>query len=99
MRAAFCTTSGNFELRELPQPEAGQVLVRVRVRSYGICGSDLHWYHGSFPPLPVCPGHEIAGDVAASPSTCRYGPGRGSHARGRTGPRGRQRSGRFQDGR
>lgn len=65
MRAAFCTAPGNFELRDVPYPqaEAGQVLVRVR--SCGICGSDLHWYHGSFPPPPVCPGHEIAGEVAA----------------------------------
>jgi threonine dehydrogenase-like Zn-dependent dehydrogenase len=64
MRAAFCTSPGTFELRDLPRPElrAGQVLVRVR--SCGICGSDLDWYEGPFPPPAVCPGHEIAGEVA-----------------------------------
>jgi threonine dehydrogenase-like Zn-dependent dehydrogenase len=38
--------------------------VLVRVRSCGICGSDLDWYAGPFPPPAVCPGHEIAGEVA-----------------------------------
>lgn len=37
----------------------------MKVRSCGICGSDLHFYHGSFPAPPVCPGHEISGEVAA----------------------------------
>jgi L-iditol 2-dehydrogenase len=35
----------------------------VRVRSCGICGSDLDWFRGPFPPPAVCPGHEIAGEV------------------------------------
>lgn len=64
MRAAFCTAPGQFGLRELPRPQPlpGQVLVRVR--SCGICGSDLDWYRGHFPPPKICPGHEIAGEVA-----------------------------------
>lgn len=65
MRAAFCTAPGTFELRERPRPEAGPGQVLVRVRGCGICGSDLHWFHGSFPPPTVCPGHEIAGEVEA----------------------------------
>jgi L-iditol 2-dehydrogenase len=65
MRAAFCTAAGSFALRDLarPQPRPGEVLVRVR--SCGVCGSDLHFFHGAFPPPPVCPGHEISGTVAA----------------------------------
>jgi L-iditol 2-dehydrogenase len=35
------------------------------VRACGICGSDLHWFQGGLPPPPVCPGHEIAGEVVA----------------------------------
>src|SRR6185436_15663632 len=35
-----------------------------KVHNCGICGSDLHYYHGGFPVPPVCPGHEIAGEVA-----------------------------------
>jgi 2-desacetyl-2-hydroxyethyl bacteriochlorophyllide A dehydrogenase len=63
MRAAFCTEPGAFELRDLPRPERGPGQVLVRVRSCGICGSDLDWYAGPFPPPAVCPGHEIAGEV------------------------------------
>jgi len=37
--------------------------VLVRVRSCGICGSDLACFTGSLPPPAVCPGHEIAGEV------------------------------------
>lgn len=65
MRAAFCTAPGTFELRDVPRPHAGPGSVLVRVRGCGICGSDLHWFQGAFPPPPVCPGHEIAGEVAA----------------------------------
>ncbi len=63
MRAAFCTEPGTFVLRDLPRPQLGAGQVLVRVRGCGICGSDLHWFSGQFPPPPVCPGHEIAGEV------------------------------------
>jgi Threonine dehydrogenase and related Zn-dependent dehydrogenases len=65
MLAAFCTGKETITLRETdaPRPAAGDVLVRVRV--CGICGSDLHFYGGSFPSAPnVSPGHEFAGEVA-----------------------------------
>lgn len=65
MLAAFCTGKETITLRETdaPRPAAGDVLVRVSV--CGICGSDLHFYGGSFPSAPnVSPGHEFAGEVA-----------------------------------
>jgi len=64
MIAAFCQAPNEFELREVARlvPQAGEVVVRVR--SCGICGSDLHFFCGGFPPPPVCPGHEISGEVA-----------------------------------
>ncbi len=65
MLAAFCTGKETITLRETDatRPAAGDVLVRVRV--CGICGSDLHFYGGSFPSAPnVSPGHEFAGEVA-----------------------------------
>lgn len=63
MKAARCVASGRFEIREQqrPVPEADDVLVRVRV--CGICGSDLHFFVGGFPPPRVCPGHEITGEI------------------------------------
>ena len=62
MSAAFCTGKEKIEVREVdvPSPAAGEVLLRVRV--CGICGSDLHFYHGALPAMPkISPGHEFAG--------------------------------------
>jgi L-iditol 2-dehydrogenase len=66
MKAAFIVAREQIEVWEvaLPTPEAGEILVRVR--SCGICGSDLHAYRGELPARPHIPcGHEIAGEVAA----------------------------------
>jgi len=66
MRAAFIAGKEKIEVRdsEVPSPDAGEVLVRVR--ACGICGSDLHFYHGVFPANPnISPGHEFAGEVLA----------------------------------
>ena len=65
MRAAFIAGKENIDVREIdmPTPAADEVLVRVR--ACGICGSDLHFYHGVFPANPnISPGHEFAGEVA-----------------------------------
>ncbi len=64
MRAAFCTAPGSFELRDVARPEPGPGEVLIRVRHCGICGSDLHWYGGATRPPQLCPGHEIAGEIA-----------------------------------
>jgi len=66
MLAAYCTGKETIEVRETPdpQPPAGEVLIRIR--SCGICGSDLHFYHGDFPASPkTSPGHELSGEIAA----------------------------------
>jgi threonine dehydrogenase-like Zn-dependent dehydrogenase len=46
-----------------PQPPAGEELVRVE--AVGICGSDMHAYHGhdSRRPAPLILGHEAAGVI------------------------------------
>lgn len=50
--------------REIPVPNAGEVLIQTRAN--GICGSDLHFYHGTHPyrNYPMYPGHEGTGHVA-----------------------------------
>ncbi|MDW8107195.1 MAG: zinc-binding dehydrogenase [Armatimonadota bacterium] len=58
----------SVELREIaePTPRAGEVLVRVR--AVGVCGSDLHQYHGTqswHVNTPVVLGHEFAGVIEA----------------------------------
>ncbi len=55
-----------------PEPEANQLLVRIRAG--GICGSDLHYFnHGGFGAIrirePMVLGHEVSGIVS------RAGPG------------------------
>src|SRR5947199_447382 len=53
------------EDRPIPQPGAGQVLVKVA--ACGVCRTDLHVIDGELPnPKPhVVPGHEVVGTVAA----------------------------------
>jgi propanol-preferring alcohol dehydrogenase len=49
----------------LPSPGPGQVLVQVR--ACAVCRTDLHVVDGELahPKLPLVPGHEIVGEVAA----------------------------------
>ena len=56
------------EEREIPEPAAGEVLVRIG--SVGVCGSDVHYYeHGRIGPYvvdsPLVLGHEAGGVVTA----------------------------------
>src|SRR5713226_805061 len=59
--------NGPFELveREIPQPGAGSV--RIRVQACGICHSDSLTKEGSYPGIqyPRVPGHEIGGIIDA----------------------------------
>jgi threonine dehydrogenase-like Zn-dependent dehydrogenase len=60
MRAVKHTDNG-IELVDVPRPDTDHGHVRVRVRSAGICGSDLHML--TWGPMPVTLGHEIAGHL------------------------------------
>ena len=57
--------SMRIDERPVPRPTQGQV--RVRVHFAGICGSDLHIYHGDHPyvEFPRVIGHEFAGVIDA----------------------------------
>ena len=66
MKQAALTKPGTFELQEAPQPEPGPGQALVRVRNVGVCGSDLHFFHGDFPVPPgFVLGHECAGEVVS----------------------------------
>lgn len=66
MTAAYCTGKERIDVREVDQPTLGPGEILLRVRACGICGSDLHFYHGALPANPNIPqGHEFAGEVAA----------------------------------
>lgn len=70
MRAMFVHGRRDVRLGEMPKPEPGPGEVLVRVKSVGICGSDLHNYlygeiGGSIIEKPLVLGHESAGIVEA----------------------------------
>ncbi len=65
MTAAFISGKEKIEVRGVDVSSPGRGEVLLRVRACGICGSDLHFYHGAFPAMPnISPGHEFAGEVA-----------------------------------
>jgi len=55
----------------IPHPAANQVLLKVE--ACGVCRTDLHLVDGELPDpkLPIIPGHEIVGRVAAIGSSVR----------------------------
>ena len=68
MRAMLLDAPGRpLRPAELPVPEPGPGEVLVRVQACGVCRTDLHLVDGELPDpkLPVVPGHEIVGEVAA----------------------------------
>jgi 2-desacetyl-2-hydroxyethyl bacteriochlorophyllide A dehydrogenase len=73
MKALVYTGPHELAFRDEPDPLpcAGEVLIRVD--AVGICGSDMHAYHGHDPRRvpPMILGHEVAGEVVEGPGTGR----------------------------
>ena len=69
MKALVYTATNEVVYRDEPDPEpnAGEVLVKVAAS--GICGSDMHAYHGKDPRRvpPLILGHEVSGTIASGP--------------------------------
>jgi len=68
MRAMVLEQPGSvLRLAELPLPECGPGSILLRVGACGVCRTDLHIVDGELaePRLPLIPGHEIVGIVAA----------------------------------
>jgi propanol-preferring alcohol dehydrogenase len=59
---------------ELPDPEPGPGQVLIDVHACGVCRTDLHVVDGELdrPKLPLVPGHQIVGTVAATPGGERF---------------------------
>jgi 2-desacetyl-2-hydroxyethyl bacteriochlorophyllide A dehydrogenase len=68
MRRAVWTEEGLDVIETEPGPvEPGWA--RIKVEACGICGSDLHFWHGDLPrPIGTAPGHEMAGTVVDGPA-------------------------------
>jgi threonine dehydrogenase-like Zn-dependent dehydrogenase len=69
MKALIYTGPNALILEDVPVPVPGAGEVLVRVEAVGICGSDMHAYHGhdARRPAPLILGHEAAGRVAEGP--------------------------------
>ena len=68
MRRALWTDDG-LEIADGDLGPLAPGWVRVAVEACGICGSDLHFWHGHLPrPIGTSPGHEFAGTVVDGPA-------------------------------
>jgi len=68
MHAMVCEGPGRpLVARTLPRLEPGPGEVRIDVAACGVCRTDLHLVDGDLPDprVPVIPGHEIVGRIAA----------------------------------
>lgn len=68
MKALVYTQPNRMEIQERPYPQlvAGEVIVKIEAA--GVCGSDMHAYHGRDPRRKpgLVMGHELAGTVVES---------------------------------
>lgn len=68
MLRATMTRPGQIRFDDVPVPTPGDTEVLVRIRRIGICGSDIHVYHGKHPytAYPVVQGHEFSAEVVTT---------------------------------
>jgi len=66
MLQAVMTQPGNIKIHQVEKPSPGPGEVLIAVRRIGVCGSDIHVYHGRHPytSYPVVQGHEVSGLIA-----------------------------------
>jgi L-iditol 2-dehydrogenase len=68
MRAAFLKTEERLVMIDVQMPTIqGPDQILIKVKTVGVCGSEVHAFHGSHPfrKAPVLLGHEMAGDVVS----------------------------------
>jgi NADPH2:quinone reductase len=67
MKSAVLTGEREVQVMDRERPIPGDDDVIVKVGACGVCMTDYHLYHGTFPAdFPVVPGHESAGEVVAT---------------------------------
>ena len=67
MRQAVMTKPGRIEFGQVDAPKPGEGEVMLQIQKIGVCGSDVHVWHGLHPytSYPVVQGHEYSGKVVA----------------------------------
>ena len=73
MKALVYTNPHEVTYRDEPEPQFGAGDVLIEVDAVGICGSDMHAYHGHDPRRnpPLILGHELAGRILEGPGKGR----------------------------
>ncbi len=67
MKQVVMTAPGKIEINQIPVPTPGPGEVLLEIQRIGVCGSDIHVYHGKHPytGYPVVQGHEFSAIVTA----------------------------------
>ena len=67
MIQALMTKPGEIIYREVDIAAVGSDQIKVKIKRIGVCGSDIHVYHGKHPftSYPVVQGHEVSAEVVA----------------------------------
>lgn len=65
MLQAVMTSPGMIEFNQVEEPSVGEGQIKIKIKSIGVCGSDVHVNHGLHPytSYPVVQGHEVSGEV------------------------------------
>ena len=65
MLQAIMVAPGKIKFNNVPKPKPSNNEVLIKIKKIGICGSDIHVFHGVHPytKYPVIQGHEISGIV------------------------------------
>ena len=64
MKAVVIEKPGNIAVKDVPVPSPRDDELLIEVKASGICGTDIHIFHGEYlGSYPVIPGHEFAGVV------------------------------------
>jgi 2-desacetyl-2-hydroxyethyl bacteriochlorophyllide A dehydrogenase len=79
MKTAAYVGNRTIEVSEAERPEPGPGQARVRVSHVGLCGTDLHVFHGDMDArvtIPAILGHEMSGTIdALGPEATGHAPG------------------------
>ena len=62
MNQAVMVKPGEIIFQDVPVPSVGKNQIKVRMLKIGVCGSDIHVWHGKHPytSYPVVQGHEVS---------------------------------------
>lgn len=65
MKQAIMMKPGEVTIRQVDVPKVEPNQIKVKMKRIGICGSDIHVFHGKHPytSYPVVQGHEVSAEV------------------------------------